>query len=98
MKKTVLSNLKRKISFVLIIAVLASSGIFSSCASVVPVSSALTLNGVAISNDVFTYFTDVAMTELGTNADENAIFTNRNLHFWTAAFKNKFVNNAQNKK
>ena len=75
MKKTVLSNLKRKISFVLIIAVLASSGIFSSCASVVPVSSALTLNGVAISNDVFTYFTDVAMTALGTNADENAIFT-----------------------
>ncbi|MBR3808753.1 MAG: hypothetical protein IKK46_00445 [Clostridia bacterium] len=75
MKKAVLSNLKRKISFVLIIAVLASSGIFSSCANIVPVSSALTLNGVAISNDVFTYFTDVAMTELGTNADENSIFT-----------------------
>ena len=71
----VLNNLKRKISFVLIIAVLASSGIFSSCTGVVPVSSALTLNGVAISNDVFTYFMDVAMTELGTNSDENAIFT-----------------------
>ena len=75
MKNTILSNLKRKISFILIIAVLASSGILSSCANVVPVSSALTLNGVAISNDVFTYFTDIAMTELGTNADENSIFT-----------------------
>lgn len=75
MKNTIFSNLKRKISFVLIIAVLASSGIFSSCASVMPASSAITLNEVAISNDVFTYFLDTAMTELDANADENAVFT-----------------------
>ncbi len=75
MKKAYLSKLKRKISFVLIIAVIASSGILSSCTTSRNISSALKLNGVSISNDVFTYYIDVAMTELGTNADENSILT-----------------------
>lgn len=75
MKKAFLGNVKRKISFLLIIAVIASSGIFSSCTPARNSVSALHLNNVAISNDVFTYFIDVAMTELGANKDENSILT-----------------------
>ena len=86
MKKAIFSNAKRKISFVLIIAILASSGIFSSCAKTIVSSSALTLNNVAISNDVFTYFLDAAMTELGANADENSIFT-KTVHLTETYFK-----------
>lgn len=36
-------------------------------------SAALSINGVAVGNDVFTYFTDQAMTELGTDADYKAV-------------------------
>lgn len=76
MKKAIYSSLKRKISFVLIIAIFASSGIFSSCAPVSSATStALTLNNVPVSNDVFAYFIDCAMNELGKETDENSILT-----------------------
>jgi hypothetical protein len=76
MKKAIFSNVKRKISLLLIMAVFTSSGIFSSCAPAGNIaSSALKINGKEISNDVFTYFIDVAMNELDVNADENSILT-----------------------
>ncbi len=75
MKKTVFDKAKGKVSFLLTLIVIASSGIFSSCASTQSEQIALSLNGVDISNDVFTYFIDVAMNELGTNADENSVLT-----------------------
>lgn len=76
MEKAIFSNVKRKISLLLIIAVFTSSGIFSSCAPAGNIaSSALKINGKEISNDVFTYFIDVAMNELDVNADENSILT-----------------------
>ena len=75
MKKAFLSKIKRKLSFVLIIAIIASSGIFSSCAASKKEAPALKLNGVEISNDVFTYFIDAAMTELGINATQDSVLT-----------------------
>lgn len=75
MKKAIYSNSKRFVSLILIIALVASSGILSSCSVERKNPTALTLNGVEISNDVFTYFIDVAMTELDANADENSILT-----------------------
>jgi hypothetical protein len=75
MKKAVFKKMKRTISFILIIAIVASSGILSSCSIEREDPAALTLNGKEIKNDVFTYFIDKAMTELGVNADENAVLT-----------------------
>ena len=75
MKKAFLKKTKRYISFILIITLVASSGILSSCSVQRKNPTALTLNGIEISNDVFTYFIDTAMTELDTNADENSILT-----------------------
>lgn len=85
MKKAVFSKFKRKLSFILIIAILASSGIFSSC-SVSVSGVALTINNIEISNDVFTYFLDKATNELDTNADENAVLT-KAIHFTETYFK-----------
>ncbi|MBQ5884020.1 MAG: hypothetical protein IIW72_05770, partial [Clostridia bacterium] len=75
MKKAIYFNSKRFVSLILIIALFASSGILSSCSVERKNPTALTLNGIEISNDVFTYFIDVAMTELDANADENSILT-----------------------
>ena len=75
MKKAVFKKTKRFVSFILIIAIFASSGILSSCSIEREDPVALTLNGKEIKNDVFTYFIDKAMTELGVNADENAVLT-----------------------
>lgn len=74
MKKQVIKKFKRAISLMLLVAVLASSGILSSCATAKE-TTALTINNVPISNDVFVYFLDSAMAELGTEADKNAIYT-----------------------
>ncbi len=73
MKKVVFKKMKRTISFILIIAIIASSGILSSCTRERKNPIALTINGVEIANDVFTYYIDAAMTELGENADEESI-------------------------
>jgi len=75
MKKAVFKKTKKFISFILIIAIFASSGILSSCSIERKEPVALTINGKEIKNDVFTYFIDKAMTELGVNADENSILT-----------------------
>lgn len=75
MKKAVFRKTKRMVSFILIIVLFASSGILSSCSIEREDPAALTLNGKEIKNDVFTYFIDKAMTELGVNADENAVLT-----------------------
>ena len=75
MKKAVFKKTKKIISFILIIAIFASSGILSSCSVERKEPVALTINGNEIKNDVFTYFIDKAMTELGVNADENSILT-----------------------
>ena len=75
MKKAVFKKTKKFISFILIIVIFASSGILSSCSIEREDPVALTLNGKEIKNDVFTYFIDKAMTELGVNADENAVLT-----------------------
>lgn len=75
MKKAVFRKTKRMVSFILIIALFASLGILSSCSIEREDPAALTLNGKEIKNDVFTYFIDKAMTELGVNADENAVLT-----------------------
>ena len=75
MKKAVFRKTKRFVPFILIIALFASSGILSSCSIEREDPVALTLNGKEIKNDVFTYFIDKAMTELGVNADENAVLT-----------------------
>ena len=71
MKKAVFSNVKRCFSFMMIIALIASSGILSSC-STIPQKTALSINGVDISNDVFTYFLDVAINEQTENAGNTA--------------------------
>ena len=54
MKKVVFKKMKRTISFILIIAIIASSGILSSCTRERKNPIALTINGVEIANDVFT--------------------------------------------
>jgi hypothetical protein len=59
MKKAIYFNSKRFVSLILIIALFASSGILSSCSVERKNPTALTLNGIEISNDVFTYFIDV---------------------------------------
>ena len=86
MKKTVCNIFKRYISLILVATVVASSGIFSSCARTASDSVALTLNNVPISNDVFTYFLDCAMNESGVNADENSLFT-KAIHLTEIYFK-----------
>ncbi|MBR2875981.1 MAG: hypothetical protein IKC01_02480 [Clostridia bacterium] len=86
MKKTVLNNFKRYISLILIVSVVASSGIFSSCSRLSSDTVALTLNNVKISNDVFTYFLDCAMNELGINADENSLYS-KAVHLTEIYFK-----------
>ncbi len=75
MKKAVFKNTKKLVSFILIIALFASSGVLSSCSVERKEPVTLTLNGKEIKNDVFTYYIDTAMTELGVNADENSIIT-----------------------
>lgn len=80
MKNTVFNAIKRKISFVLIIVLVVSSGILSSC-SAIPQSAALEINGVEISNDVFTYFLDVALAEQKANAQANASSSEKEVAF-----------------
>ncbi len=58
---------KRTVALVLVIACLTSLFFFSGC-SVFSSKTALTINGVDISNDVFTYFLDCAKVELGASA------------------------------
>ncbi len=74
MKKLFFNTAKRTISILLVLTI-TSLGFFSSCTKTNSEQIALTVNGVNISNDVFTYFIDCAVNELGVNADENSVIT-----------------------
>ena len=66
------TNFKRIISLILTVSCLVSVMLFSGC-SVVSEKPAMTINNVEISNDVFTYFLDLAMVEMGAEASFDAL-------------------------
>ena len=66
------SAVKRIISLYLIVCCLFSVVALSGCDSMKK-ESAVSLNGVEISNDVFTYFLDKATVELGLDAEPKAL-------------------------
>lgn len=66
------TNFRRITALILAICSLASIMLFSGC-SVITEKSAMTINNVEISNDVFTYFLDLAVVEMGTDASFDAL-------------------------
>lgn len=76
---------KKIISIICALACLA--GVFSLCACAPQKNSgALTVNGIEIGNDVFTYFIDCALTELGAGA-EDKVLTKRAAELASLYFK-----------
>lgn len=63
--------LKNTISSIIIISVIFSTLLFSGCGT--STKTAIRVNGVEISNDVFTYFLDKAAVDLGTEVPFNAL-------------------------
>lgn len=68
MKKGVLNRIKRPLSMVLVLCLLASVALLSGCSAIVQ-KSTVTVNDVAISEDVFIYFLDEATVRLGIASD-----------------------------
>ncbi len=66
------TNFKRFIALILSVCTVSSIVLFSGC-SVATEKSAMSINNVEISNDVFTYFLDLAMVEMGTEASFDAL-------------------------
>ncbi|MBR0536045.1 MAG: hypothetical protein IIX14_06685 [Clostridia bacterium] len=79
------SFFKKIISLALVAVCLFSITALSGC-DAVKKEKAVTLNGVEISNDVFTYFLDLATVELGTDADSKAL-REMTLAYLTTYFK-----------
>jgi hypothetical protein len=63
---------KRFIALISALSCLASIMLFSGC-SIVSEKPAMTINNVEISNDVFTYFLDLATVEMGKDASFDAL-------------------------
>ncbi|MBR5442455.1 MAG: hypothetical protein IKV44_05835 [Clostridia bacterium] len=68
MKKGVLNRIKRPLALALVLCTLASVTLLSGCSAVVQ-KSTVTVNNVAISEDVFIYFLDEATVRLGIASD-----------------------------
>ena len=68
MKKGVLNRIKRPLAMVLVLCLLASVALLSGCSAIVQ-KSTVTVNDVAISEDVFIYFLDEATVRLGIASD-----------------------------
>ncbi len=84
--KVIVKNVPKKIvSLLLVIIMLFSLSLLSSC-SKGESNSVVTLNGVEISNDVFTYFLDKATADLGLDADTEKVKTTT-ISYITSYFK-----------
>ncbi len=92
MKKQAKLKFKRIISLILVAVSLLSATLLPSCSS--NDSTVVSLNGIKISNDVFTYFLDKATVDKGTE-DINAI-RSTTVEYITKYFKTNSLANAHN--